>query len=116
MKTIKLISVFFLSFLSLNAFAGYMPMPIFINSGGGGSLSAETALSVLIVCNAIFFLLYFIRSIIWFFKKERELFFDYVVWDRDYDMDYPIIVSIFFMIINGIALFVWLVEKVSYFL
>ena len=90
---------------SIESFAGIMP--IFLYGGGGGNLSQNDGIGLLIALNIPLILTYVVRAIIWAVNKHSDYsFVTYVIWDSDLDLVTPNIISIFFASLNGLALLV----------
>lgn len=93
----------------VESIAGVMPIPIF---SGNGIMSDNVGIALLIALNIPLVLTYFIRSTIWIFKHKSwpkhnsYSFSEYVLWDGDLYTSTATTVS--FVIINGIALIIWL--------
>jgi hypothetical protein len=104
----------------VNSIAGVMPIPIFYGGGGGCHISPTQAIGLLIAINIPMVLIYIIRSIMWAVKRNKHekydneySFVEYVIWSSDYDSDTPIITTSCFVILNGMALIVWIAQLIS---
>ena len=110
----------------LNLF-GFMPMPIIIPMGtGSGKGDPNAFIAMLIVVNMICMSIVLVRSVIWLFKykrheKERKenyldtpTFIRYVIIGNDMEADYmgAFINFLVFCSINGLAIFIGLIDLV----
>lgn len=111
-SVIYILSVFLLcAFIPTETFAGVMPMPIYL--GGGGHLSNNEAIGLLIALNIPMVIIYLIRSIIWIITRSNYCysFFEYVIYSDE--LETPMITTLSFITINGIALIVWVAKIIG---
>lgn len=84
MKTIKLLMLIICMVISIGASAGYIPIPIPINHSGEGNITFKEGVSILIVLNGIFLLIWVIRTIMYFITKPKYTnWFEYVIWSDE---------------------------------
>ncbi len=96
-------------YFSVNA--AYVPMPMPIYHGHGGSMSNNEGIGLLIAFNIPIILIIIIRSIIWLIKRPDWTYIEYV-WYSDTRLMTPDINTICLVGLNGfagvIALAVWI--------
>ncbi|HCY42238.1 MAG TPA: hypothetical protein DHV48_12925 [Prolixibacteraceae bacterium] len=103
----------------VNSIAGVRRIPIFYGGGGGGGghISPTMAIGLLIAFNIPMVLIYIIRSIIWAVKHDKfdtkYSFFEYVIWGEGFDLYTPVINTLGFISLNGIALLIWIAILIS---
>lgn len=94
-----------------------MRYPIFFHHGHG-AISTESLLGLLISVNLIMFIIYVVVALNFLYRKyvkkddDLNTFFYHVIW-ADYEFTATSVTTMFFVIVNGMALIVWMADYIS---
>ena len=111
----KLLFLIFAMLYSYSSNAGVMPIPIIIPSNTG-VIPEKEFLGLLIVINIIGFSIIILRSLIWLLVKPNYSYIEYVWFNPFMELILPNFNLIILLLVNSIAVIIFLSRWVSTFL